>query len=167
MEIKSVIKIRGVNPYILVTSDQASRIKSNWKRPLPVAVQIDGKPETPWRINMMPTGDGNFYLYLRGEVRKASGTKVGDHVTARIVYDSEYGNGPQHPMPEWFNAYIEKDQTAKGNWQRLSPSRKKEVLRYLANLKSTDAKERNMKRALEVLSGKKGRFLGRTWINGS
>ena len=167
MEINSVIKIRGVNPYILVTSDQALRIKSDWKRPIPVAVQINGKPETPWRINMMPAGDGNFYLYLRGEVRKASGTKVGDQVIARIVFDHEYRNGPQHPMPKWLSASIEKDQTAKGNWERLSPARKKEVLRYFANLKSTDAKERNMKRVLEVLSGKKGRFLGRTWIDGS
>ena len=70
----SLIKIRDViNPYILVTPAQARTIKPGWRKPLPVLVRINGKP---WRINMMPVGDGRFYLYLHGDVRKESGTKL-------------------------------------------------------------------------------------------
>jgi hypothetical protein len=36
-------------------------------------IRINGKPtEQPWRINMMPIGKGDFYLYLHGDVRRAS-----------------------------------------------------------------------------------------------
>ena len=40
---------------------------------IPVFVRIDGHPKSkPWRINMMPTGTGAFYLYLHGSLRSAS-----------------------------------------------------------------------------------------------
>jgi hypothetical protein len=61
----SIIKMRGVNPYILVTRDQAVRIKPHWEKPLPVLVQINGKPDSPWRINMMPAGMAAFiYIFM-------------------------------------------------------------------------------------------------------
>ncbi len=50
----------------------------------------------------MPVGDGSFYLYLHGDVRKASDTVVGDRVPVEIDFDPSYRNGPQHPMPAWF-----------------------------------------------------------------
>jgi len=37
------------------------------------------------------------------------------------------------------------------------------ILRYLSWLKSDDARTRNVARAMPVLSGKKGRFLARSW----
>ena len=80
----AVIKIRGVNPFILVSTLRASAIKPGWRKPLPVLVRINGKPEKAWRINMMPVGDGSFYLYLHGDIRKASGTAVGDRVRVEI-----------------------------------------------------------------------------------
>jgi len=76
----AVIKIRGVNPFILVSAARANAIKPGWRKPLPVYVRINGKPAKAWRINMMPVGGGGFYLYLHGDVRKASGTVVGDRV---------------------------------------------------------------------------------------
>ena len=48
----------------------------------------------------MPIGDGSFYLYLHGDVRKSSKTKVGDIVKVRVQFDHEYTNGPMHPMIE-------------------------------------------------------------------
>src|SRR2546423_1070508 len=85
----STIKIRGVNPYILITKEQAEEIKPAWKKPLPVLVKINNAPNTPWRINMMPVGDGSFYLYLHGGVRKASNTRVSDRVVVDVLFDSK------------------------------------------------------------------------------
>ncbi|MBA4750969.1 MAG: hypothetical protein H2055_01895, partial [Sphingopyxis sp.] len=45
----------------------------------------------------------------------------------------------------------------------LAPSLRKEILRYLANLKSDAARQRNIDRAIGVLSGAKARFLARDW----
>jgi hypothetical protein len=157
------MKIRDGNPYILVAAAQAKSIKPGWRKPLPVLVRVNAKAAEPWRINMMPVGDGSFYLYLHGDVRRASGTKVGDRVEVELRFDAKYRNGPRHPMPAWFKAALRKNPQAKKNWDALIPSRKKEILRYFVRLKSPEARERNLERALHVLSGRKGRFMARAW----
>ena len=163
----AVIKIRGVNPFILVSAARANAIKPGWRKPLPVLVRINGKPAKAWRINMMPVGDGSFYLYLHGDVRKASGPVVGDRVRVEIDFDPSYRNGPQHPMPAWFRKALAGNPQAMKNWKALIPSRKKEMLRYLSRLNSSEARARNLAKALHVLSGEIGRFMARAWKNGS
>ena len=64
LRFKAVIEINNINPYVLVNAEQASHLKQGWRKPMPVCVRINGEPKTPWRINMMPIGDGSFYLYL-------------------------------------------------------------------------------------------------------
>jgi len=163
----AVIKIRGVNPFILVSAARANAIKPGWRKPLPVLVRINSKPAKPWRINMMPLGDGSFYLYLHGDVRKVSGTVVGDRVCVEIDFDPSYRNGPQHPMPEWFRQALAGNPQAMKNWKALIPSRKKEILRYFSRLNSPEARARNLAKVLHVLSGETGRFMARAWKNGS
>ena len=161
------IKMRGVNPFILVSALRAGAIKPGWHKPLPVMVRINGEPAEAWRINMMPAGDGSFYLYLHGDIRKASGTAVGDRVRVEIEFDASYQNGPQHPMPRWFKQALAANSQAMKNWAALIPSRKKEILRYFSRLNSPDARARNLAKALHVLSGETGRFMARAWKNGS
>jgi len=160
------VKILGVNPYVLVTPELVQKLKKDWRKPMPVLVRVNGKPDEPWRINMMPRGDGSFYLYLHGDVRKASGTKVGDIVELDVGFDPDYRNGPLHPMPEWFENPLNKSIAAKKSWNALPPSRQKEILRYLVGLKSDEARQRNVARALDALSKEDVRFMGRTWNNG-
>ncbi len=161
------IEIREGNPYILVKHEYVTKLRPGWRKPLPVVIQINGEPKIPWHINMMPVGNGDFYLYLHGDVRKASQTKVGDTVLVDLWFDVTYQTGPQHPIPTWFSDALKKNETAQENWEKLIPSRKKEILRYFSWLKSEEAIDRNLKRALLVLSGKPGRFMARSWENGS
>jgi hypothetical protein len=163
----AVIKIRGVNPFVLVSALRANAIKPGWRKPLPALVRINGAPADAWHINMMPAGDGSFYLYLHGDLRKASATAVGDRVRVEIEFDASYRNGPQHPMPRWFKQALVANSQAMKNWTALVPSRKKEILRYFSRLHSPDARARNLARALHVLSGEAGRFMARAWKNGS
>src|SRR5215467_832096 len=102
LRFRAPIEINGINPYVRVRPEQAARLKPNWRGPMPVCIQINGKPEVPWRINMMPVGDGSFFLYLRGQVRKASSTDVGYTVSVTIEFDDDYKGGPADPMPPWF-----------------------------------------------------------------
>jgi hypothetical protein len=166
LRFKAVIKIYNGNPYVLISAQRAQALKKGWRKPMPVTVQVNKKPDKPWRINMMPIGDGSFYLYLHGDVRRASHTVVGDTVTVDIAFDETYHNGPMHPMPEWFWVRLKANPKAKAAWEALIPSRQKEILRYFSWLKSDEAKERNVKRALHVLSGNEGRFMARSWKNG-
>lgn len=160
---RATIEIRGLNPYVLVSVERATLLMDGWRRPMPVLVRVNGQPNPPWRINIMPVGDGSFYLHLHGDVRSASRTKVGDEVEVEIAFDQEYHGGPLHPMPPAFAEELLRNGAAHGGWESLPPSRKKEVLRYLAGLKSPEAQRRNIERALHVLAGGKGRFMARSW----
>jgi Bacteriocin-protection, YdeI or OmpD-Associated/Domain of unknown function (DUF1905) len=159
----AAIKIRGVNPYVLVSAARAKAVKAGWRKPLPVLLRINGKPAKPWRINMMPVGNGSFYLYLHGDIRKATGAKVGDRAHVEIEFDRNYRGGPQHPLPRWFKQALRENPRAMKNWNALLPSRKKEILRYFSRLKSPEARARNLDRALRVLSGTKERYMARSW----
>jgi hypothetical protein len=158
------MQIAGINPFLNVSADLVARIRPGWRRPLPVLVRVNGEPkQKPWRINLMPIGNGEFRLYLHGDVRKASQTKVGDRVRVDLQFDEAYRNGPMHPMPNWFRGPLKKNEKARLVWEALSPSRQKEILRYFAGLKSSEARARNLERALRALSGHHGRFMGRSW----
>jgi len=163
----AVIRIRGGNPFILVRASRAKAIKPGWRKPLPVLVRVNGKPGNAWRINMMPVGNGSFSLYLHGDIRKASGTAVGDRVRVEIDFDASYRSGPQHSVPRWFKRALTGNPRAMEYWAALIPSRKKEILRYFSHLNSPDARARNLAKALRVLSGETARFMGRAWKNGS
>jgi hypothetical protein len=163
LRFRSRIEINNINPYVLVDANRAARLKKNWRRPMPVRIQVNGKPDTPWRINLMPVGNGTFYLYLHGLVRKAAGADVGDVVSLAIQFDDEYKGGPAHPMPSWFGNELDRNPVAKQGWDDLTPSRQKEILRYFAGLRSPQAQQRNVQRALHVLAGGKARFMARSW----
>jgi len=163
LRFRAKIEIKGINPYVLVSAARAARLRKGWRKPLPVRVRVNGKPENAWRINMIPAGDGSFYLYLHAEVRRASRTKEGDVVAVELEFDEEYRSGPTHPMPEWFSDALGENPRAKKAWSELIPSRQKEILRYMSSLKTPEARERNLQRALSVLSGGKQRYMARSW----
>jgi hypothetical protein len=167
LRFSAVIEIRGINPFILISAARASSLKPGWRRPLPVLIRINGRPEGAARINLMPAGDGSFYLYLKDDIRKASGAAVGDRVRVEIDFDASYKSGPQHPMPRGLKQALMENPEAWKNWKALTPSRKKEILRYFSRLNSPEARVRNLAKALHVLSGEPGRFMARSWKNGA
>lgn len=160
------IEINGVNPYIHVSAQEAETLKKGWRRPIPVCVQVNGQPKTPWRINMVPMGTGDFYLYLHNDVRRPAGVKVGDIVDVQVWFDESYQSGPHDHMPDWFSKELAANKVAKKAWDVLSPSRQKEVARYFQGLKSDSAKERNFEILVKALSGEPVHFLGRDWRDG-
>jgi hypothetical protein len=130
---------------------------------MPVRVQVNGKPETPWRINLIPAGEGGFFIYLHETVRRAAASKVGDVVRVALAFDDEYRGGPADPMPRWFSSALNRSPAAKKGWAALPPSRQKEILRYFGRLKSPEARSRNLEKALHVLAGGKARVMARAW----
>jgi hypothetical protein len=166
LRISATIAVRGVNPHLLVSAAQARRLKPDWRRPLPVILRITSLPQHRWHTNLMPAGDGSFYLYLHEHIRRIATAGIGDRIRVELQFDAAYKGGPAHPMPRWFQDALGAAPAALQNWRRLIPSRKKEVLRYFASLKSAAAQARNLERAMRVLSGKRDRFMARTWEHG-
>ena len=163
LKFRARIEIIGINPYVRVSATRVRELKAGWRRPLPVLVRVNGHPKAkPWRINMMPMGNGDFYLYLAEVVRTASKTKVGDLVDVAVEFDAKYRGGPLTPMPRAMKSALAQDAAARGAWDALTPSRKKEVIRYLVALKSAESLQRNVEKFTNQLAGraKKGPILG-------
>jgi hypothetical protein len=125
MKFTARIELRGLNPYVMVSEARAQKIRPDCKRPIPVTVQVNGQPEPPARVNMMPAGDGGFLLYLDGSIRKASGTKVGDTVDVTVAFDDRYRGGPAHAIPAEFAVRLDANPVAKARWDQLAPSLQK------------------------------------------
>ena len=162
LRFRARIEINGINPYVPVSAARAAKLKAGWRKPMPVLLRVNGKPDTPWRINVMPAGDGGFYLYLHGTVREQSGTDVGDTVHVEVSFDETYRGGPA-ALPVWFKRALQQDGQARSGWKTLTPSRQKEIVRYLASLKSPEAQRRNLDKVMHVLAGGKERFMARSW----
>lgn len=160
---RSRVLRRGVNPYLSVPASVARRLRPEGRGPIPVRFYLNGAPETVARINLVPAGGGSFYLFLNGSVRRRTRTDVGDVVVATVQFDRAYRGGPVHPLPPRFAAGLARDGRARRAWEALPPSRRKEIARYLATLKSSTSRARNVERALRVLAGERARFLGRAW----
>ena len=73
LRFRSVMEIKGVNPYVLVSARRVAQIRKDWRKPLPVRVRINGQPESPWHINMMPVGGAD----PAQAVAPADGRRVG------------------------------------------------------------------------------------------
>jgi hypothetical protein len=160
LRFRATMKITGVNPYVLVSAARAKALKPGWRKPMPVLVRINGAPKAkPWRINMMPSGKGWFYLYLHGSVRAASNTGVGDRVDVEVAFDEKYRGGPAR-MPSWFGAPLRANARSLAGWKASTPSRKKEILRYLMSIKTPEARARNVERALLLLAGRPVKLAG-------
>ncbi len=146
-----LIMIIGVNPYLNVPQKILTAIfkqAGKDKGPIPVTGKLNDKPF----IQTLVRYQGKWRLYLNTPMRKAAGIDVGDKATVEIAFDPK----PRvEPMPPKFKLALSKDKTAKEAYEKLIPSRKKEILRYLNSMKTEASLEKNIEKFLLHLHGKK------------
>jgi len=110
---------------------------------IPVAGTVDGFPV---RGTLVPVGEGRHRLFLNGELRKGARVGEGDTVEVSVALDTE----PRvRPVPAAFAEALEKNWEAKEAWEKMTPSRRNEILAYLNSLKSPEALERNIIKAID------------------
>jgi hypothetical protein len=113
-------------------------------------VQVDAKVNKhSFKANLVPLGKGKFRLYLHGIIRKKANVGVGDVVKIRLKEDLKPRAEKMH---ELLAEELKQDQLMKNNWKKLRPSRKKEILRYLNNLKTEESLKRNVAKVVRMLT---------------
>ena len=153
---RDTIDIIGVNPFVLPPEEVlqylfAAAGKSTG--PIPVRGTLNGHPFTQTLVKF----SGKWRLYLNGPMRTAAGIDVGDEASVRIEFDPvKRGFAMRKELKE----ALKNDPEAKKAFDALSPSRRLEIVRYIARLKSEEAVARNVERAIRFLKGKE-RFVGR------
>ena len=150
------IEIIGVNPYVLLTEEVLNVIFSQSnknKAAIPVCGTLNGVAF----VQTLVKYSGKWRLYLNTPMRKSTRTNVGDTVQIEIEYDSLPRITPMHPKLE---KVLNENPDAKLVFEKLSPSRQKEIIRYISFLKTEVAIENNLKRIIQFLYGNDS-FVGR------
>ncbi len=169
----AAIRKEGINPYIdppLGTGAALGRKGGV----IPVKVWLDpsaspGRCGGPFRAHLMPLGPGrtraapgtHHRLYLNGVMRKAVGKDVGDRV--RVVLELDLKPRTE-PLPPVLARAFRKDARARGTFETLRPSRRKELLRYLNQLKTPEAFERVLGKVLSYLRNPAAKPKGRQHV---
>jgi hypothetical protein len=154
--INAEIEIIGVNPYILLPDDILGDIfkqAGKDKGPIQIKGIINDKPYTQTLVKFK----GIWRLYINLKMLKNSPKRIGEIIKITAEFDPAERIIPQHP--KLIKALIE-NQEAKNIFDKLRPSLKLEIVRYIANLKTEESVDKNITKAVNFLLGK-GRFIGR------
>jgi len=137
-----------INPCVVLPDRIVAALKaeSGKNQSIPVRASLQGEP---FKANVVRYR-GAWRLYLNGVMRKATATQPGDRVTVELAFDPR----PRTlPVPPAFAKALAADPKAKAALDALAPSRRKELLRYLGNLKQEASLLRNIERMLRYLKG--------------
>src|SRR5262245_51173470 len=114
------------------------------------AIAVKGKLNGAKFTHNIVKYEGAWRLYLNGPMRKAAGIDTGDMAHVEIDYD----DAPRvEPMPELLEKALKKNKTARAEFEKLSPSRQKEIKRYLNSMKTEESLVRNVEKVVKHLVG--------------
>lgn len=153
---KAIIELIGINPYVLLPDKILTKLfkeAGKDKGPIPVKGTINGKPYKQTLVKFK----GAWRLYINTSMLKDSPKRIGELIEVSIGFDPEERTIAPHPK---FITALSKHRAAKKVFNSLRPSLQKEILRYLANLKTEDSVDKNILKAIDFLLGK-GPFVGR------
>jgi hypothetical protein len=138
-----------INPYVQVPDEVLWKLQQDAKKekgPIPVKGTLQGKSFSTTVVRFR----GMWRLYLNTPMREAANVDVGDQVTVEVQFD----HAPRTvPVPRKFALALARNKHAKEVFQKLAPSRQKEILRYLNNLKQPETLERNIEKVIQFLEG--------------
>ncbi len=138
-----------INPYVQVPDEVLRKLQQDAKKekgPIPVQGTLQGKPFSTTVVRFR----GMWRLYLNTPMREAANVDVGDQVMVEVQFD----NVPRTaPAPRKFTLALSKNKQARQAFQKLAPSRQKEILRYLNNLKQPETLQRNIEKVIQFLQG--------------
>ena len=156
LKFRAKIEIIGVNPYVYLPDRVLRQIFAQAgkdKGKIPVKMKIDGYAFTQTLIKW----SGAWRLYLNTPMRKAAKKDVGDTANFEIDFDPKKRTVPMNPK---FAKALRANKEAKKVYDGLRPSLQLEINRYFSFLKSEEAVDRNVTKAIRFLLGK-GRFVAR------
>ena len=146
-EFEAEIYKHGINPCVDVPAQvsEAFGIRGN----VPVVGSLEG---VEIRSTLVPIGGGRHRLYIHTDMRKRANVDVGDRVHLELQLDTQ----PRAvPMPDQLARALEENQAAKGAWEALRPSRRKEILIYLNWVKRPETLERNIRKTIRELTNQR------------
>ena len=154
---KAEIEIIGINPFVSVPDkilDNIFEQTGTNKGRIPIRGLINDKPYRQTLVKYL----GSWRLYINTTMLKNSPKRVGETVEVSVLFDEEDRTIQPHPM---LLKALNGTPKAKEVFENLTPSRQKEIVRYISQLKTEKSIEKNIQKAIDFLLGK-CRFVGRS-----
>jgi uncharacterized protein YdeI (YjbR/CyaY-like superfamily) len=150
------IEIIGVNPFVFVPDNILEQLFTQAGKDrgtIPIHGTVNGKAYRQTLVRY----SGAWRLYINTTMLKNSPKRIGEMLEMTVCFDPE---SREIQAPPTFIKALNENKEAKLVFDNLSASRKLEIVRYLARLKTAAILEKNIKRAINFLVGKE-RFVGR------
>lgn len=150
------LKIIGINPYVSVPDairDALFAAAGKDRGAIPIRGTVNGQPYRQTFVKYA----GEWRLYINMKMLRNSPQRIGELLEVTVAFDPE---SRAIEIPPAFAEALSAHPDAKAIFDGLSPSRRHEIVRYLAHLKSETALERNIPLAIAFLQCN-GRFAGR------
>jgi hypothetical protein len=152
----ATLELIGVNPFVRVPDDVLNDVFSKAGRskgPIRVYGSINGHPYEQTLVRYA----GQWRLYINLTMLTNSPRRIGEVLAVTLDYNPV---SPPALTCLAFEQALAEAPEAKRVFDRLSPSRQNEIVRYLVRLKSEESLARNVERAIGFLLSK-NRFVGR------
>ena len=146
----------GINPFVYVPVDILHFLFKDAgvsKGYIPIKGQVNGKDYQQTLLRY----DGEWRLYINTQMLPDSPKRIGEILVLSVAFDPAARDLAPHP--ELKQALLENEE-AKMVFDHLIPSRRKEIIRYISQLKTAASRRRNIEKAIGFLLGKNG-FIGR------
>ncbi|MBS1488691.1 MAG: YdeI/OmpD-associated family protein [Bacteroidetes bacterium] len=150
------LDIIGINPFVYVPDNILKALfkqAEKDKGPIPICGSVN---DTPYRQTLVKYS-GAWRLYINTSMLKNSPKRIGESVKILVSFDRADRSIKAHPK---LIKVLQKQNEAKKVFDALTPSLKKEIVRYISHLKSEESVDRNIAKAIDFLLGK-GSFVGR------
>lgn len=152
----AVIQIIGINPYVSVPDEILKSIfmdAGKDKGPIPINGTVNENPYLQTLVKYL----GEWRLYINTIMLKNSPKRIGEEIQITIAFDPIERNIEIHPLLE---KELKENKEANVIFEKLPPSRKKEIIRYISNLKTEEKVKENVQKTINFLLGKE-KFIGR------
>lgn len=150
------IEIIGINPFVAVPEDilfaifeQAGRNKS----PIPIKGTVNNQAYRQTLVKYQ----GAWRLYINASILENSPKRIGEAIDIAITFDPEDRTIATHPK---LLKALSNNPEAKAVFDRIIPSLRNEIVRYISHLKTEESIDKNVEKAVDFLLGK-GSFIGR------
>ena len=135
----------GINPCVKVPKTITDKMK-----PTRGFIPVKGKIENhSFTQTLVPIKSAPFRLYVNGPMLKGADVKVGQTVTFTIEQDPSPKSRKVAMHPQFRKAL--QAHHLMSEFKKLSPSRQKEILRYLNYLKTEETLKKNIEKVIRGL----------------
>lgn len=151
---KARLEIIGINPFVFLPEEILNEIfekSGKNKSPIPVKGFVN---DVEFTQNLMKYL-GKWRLYINLKMLKNSPKRIGEMLDISIEFDNALRTNIIHPDLE---KAINENPAALKNFENLTLSRRSELIRYINNLKTETAIQKNIAKIISYLKGERDFF---------